>query len=101
MVYNAELALRMVKHRLDYMQVKTTKDEYLTARIDAAARGLEKRGIHLTDNADDLMLLVDVSVWEYQSRDRQTGMPEWLRMAIRERFLSDRARNEEADGACS
>ena len=101
MVYNAALALSMVKHRLDYMQVKTPKDDYLTARISAAAEKLKNRGIRLTDSTDDMMLLVDVTVWDYQSRDKQGGEPEWLRMAIRERFLVDRKKNEEADAACS
>lgn len=101
MVYNAELALRMVKHRLEYMQVKMPKDDYLTARISAAAEKLKNRGIRLTDSTDDLMLLVDVTVWNYQNRDKHAGVPEWLRMDIRDRFLVDRKKNEEADATCS
>ena len=96
MAYDAELALRLVKARLDYLPGNTQKDEYLTERIAATAGELERNGIHLVDDTDDTMLLVDMTVWNYQSRDKQTGMPEWLRMKRRERFLADRIKNEEA-----
>ena len=46
------------------------------------------------------MLLVDMTVWEYQNRDKMTGMPEWLRIVRRERFLADRRINEEAENTC-
>ena len=100
MVYNAALALNLVKDRLNRMRVATQDDEYLKTRIDAAAKRPEKNGIHLTDSTDDLMLLVDMTVWEYQNRDKMTGMPEWLRVVRRERFLADRRINEEADACC-
>lgn len=98
MSYNESLALSMVKARLDYLQIKTPKDEYLEARIEAAAHRLAENGIHLIDRMDDTMLLVDMTVWEYQNRDKQTGMPEWLRLVRRERFLADRKIREGADG---
>ena len=56
-------------------------------RIEAAAEELKRTGITLTDSADDLMLLVDFTVWKYQNRDKAAGMPEWLRLARRERWL--------------
>ena len=99
-VYNAMLALNLVKDRLNRMRVATQDDEYLKTRIDAAAKRLEKNGIHLMDTTDDLMLLVDMTVWEYQNRDKAAGMPEWLRQVRRERFLADRRAHEEAEGAC-
>ena len=100
MAYNPTLALNLVKDRLNRMRVATADDEYLKTRIDAAAKRLEKNGIHLMDTTDDLMLLVDMTVWEYQNRDKMTGMPEWLRMVRRERFLADRRAHEEADAEC-
>ena len=100
MIYNAATALSLVKARLDYLPGNTSKDEYLKARIDAAARELEQNGIHLMDTSEDTMLLVDMTVWQYQSRDKQTGMPEWLRIKRRERFLADRRMHEEAENAC-
>ncbi|MBQ8617635.1 MAG: hypothetical protein IJ418_08985 [Clostridia bacterium] len=100
MVYNANLALNLVKDRLNRMRVATKDDEYLKSRIDAAAKRLEKNGIRLMDTTDDLMLLVDMTVWEYQNRDKMTGMPEWLRQVRRERFLADRRVHEEAETTC-
>lgn len=100
MVYNAALALNLVKDRMNRMRVATPDDEYIKTRIEAAARQLERNGIHLTDSTDDLMLLVDMTVWAYQNRDKMTGMPEWLKMVRRERFLADRKINEEADACC-
>lgn len=96
MANDNDLALTLVKQRLDMLPEATHKDEYLNARIDAARARLERMGIHLTDSMQDTMLLVDVTVFDYQSRDKQTGMPDWLRMAIRERFLSD---GRKEDGA--
>lgn len=93
MAYNADLTLRLVKSRLDYLPGNTQKDEYLTERIAATAEELERNGIRLVDDTDDTMLLVDMTVFNYQSRDKQTGMPDWLRMKRRERFLADRAKN--------
>ena len=101
MAFNAKLALKLVKSRLDYLPGNTLKDDYLAKRIDAAAKELERNGIRLLDTTDDIMLLVDMTVWEYQSRDKQTGMPDWLRMKRRERFLADRRLHEEADAGCS
>lgn len=98
--YNTNLALNLVKARLDYLPGNTTKDEYLKARIDAAARELEQNGIHLMDTTQDTMLLVDMTVWQYQNRDKQTGMPDWLRIKRRERFLADRRMHEEAESTC-
>ena len=35
------------------------------------------------------MLVADTVVWQYQNRDKDTGMPEWLRLARRERFIQE------------
>jgi len=84
------MALRLVKTRLNRAQADTTLDEYLVGRIDAAEGELKKNGITLTDSADDMMLLVDYTVWQYQNRDKTAGMPEWLRLRRRERWLSQK-----------
>jgi hypothetical protein len=68
----------------------TSLDDTLTARISAEASTLERTGIILTDSPDDLMLVVDGAAWAYQSRDKQTGPPEWLRIRRRERWLQQR-----------
>lgn len=80
-------ALLLVKSRLNRPAADTSLDNYLQARINAAATELARTGITLTDSADDLMLLVDMTVWEYQNRDKAAGMPDWLRLRRRERWL--------------
>ena len=80
-------ALLLVKSRLNRPAADTSLDNYLQTRINAAAAELARTGITLTDSADDLMLLVDLTVWEYQNRDKAAGMPDWLRLRRRERWL--------------
>lgn len=81
-------ALQLMKARLN--RLDTTLDDYLSARIDAAAAEIDRAGIRLTDGVEDLMLVVDYAVWEYQNRDAQAGMPDWLRLRRRERWLQQR-----------
>lgn len=81
--------LSLVKARLNRPPGDTALDEYLTKRIEAAIAKLEKTGIHLTKRADDMMFLVDYTVWQYQNRDKPGDMPDWLRLDRRERWLAD------------
>ena len=85
---SAELTeLALVKYRLNRLQADTTLDAYLQARIDAVRNELEATGIHLTDSQEDILLVVDMAVWQYQDRDKDGSMPEWLRLRRRERWL--------------
>ena len=89
MAYNAETVLGLVKARLNRLPSDITLDEYLAERIRGAAEGLEEIGIHLREeSAADTMLLVDLTVWQYQNRDQASGMPEWLKVRRRERWLN-------------
>ena len=90
MAANTETALSLVKSRLNRMAADTSLDGYFTQRIAAAAAELEGTGISLTDSADDLMLLVDYTVWQYQNRDSAGSMPDWLRLRRRERWLREK-----------
>ena len=89
-------ALALVKHRLNRLPGDTSLDTYLAYRISAAAEELEGTGIRLDDGPEDLMLVVDTTVWQYQNRDSGASMPEWLRLRRRERWLQQHKR--EADG---
>ena len=80
-------ALGLVKARLNRLQSDTSLDTYFTARIEAAEQALAGNGIELTDSQEDLLLVVDMAVWEYQNRDKPGSMPEWLRLRRRERWL--------------
>ena len=44
-------------------------------------------------HGDDLMLVVDMAVYQYQNRDSNAGMPEWLRLRRRERWLKEGAKS--------
>ena len=100
-----EMVLGLVKARLNRPPGDTALDAYFKKRIEGAAAklqaiscivldkaGLEaffEVGIHLTESADDMMLLVDYTVWQYQNRDKPGDMPDWLRLDRRERWLAD------------
>lgn len=92
MSININTALGLVKTRLNRVEGDTSLDEYLKARIGAAMQSLEATGIKLDDGADDLMLVVDYTVWEYQTRDKPGGMPDWLRLRRRERWVQQMGR---------
>lgn len=83
-------ALALLKERLDRMADDTSRDVYFAKRIEQAAAELERTGIVLTDEIDDMMLVVDYAAWLHANRDKQEGMPDWLRMRRRERWLGQR-----------
>lgn len=87
MTYDAQTALSLMKTRLNRMADDTRLDAYWSARLEGTAGELAKNGIVLTQSAADTMLLVDAAVWQYQNRDKAAGMPEWLRLRRRERWI--------------
>lgn len=86
---NETTALSLLKARLNRLSGDTSLDTYFQARISAAVQSLEGTGITLTDSEEDLMLTVDLAVWQYQNRDKPGSMPEWLRLQRRERWLRE------------
>lgn|GEM_PF-1185795 len=84
---NTDTALELVKIRLNRLPTDTSLDTYLAARISAAIQETEAIGITLDGGYDALLYVVDYTVWAYQNRDSQTGMPEWLRLRRRELWL--------------
>lgn len=84
---NESTALDLVKARLNRLPGDTSLDTYLAARISAAVQELTRIGIGLTGDNDDLLLVVDYTVHQYQNRDTAGSMPEWLRLRRRERWL--------------
>ena len=96
MQVNIRTALGLVKARLNRLASDATLDTYFVQRIEAAEAELESTGISLTDSADDMMLVVDYTVWQYQNRDSAGTMPDWLRMRRRERWLKQHKLNGEA-----
>ena len=93
--YPDETILSIIKARLNRLPEDCTLDDYLRYRIEAAREELERTGIKIRpESADDAMLLVDTVVWQYSNRDAQNGMPEWLRLKRRERWLAQREGGE-------
>ena len=85
------LALPLVKARRNRLVTDTSMDGYLTSRITGVIQQMAKIGITLdAASTDDLLLLVDWTVWEYSNRDKAGGVPEWLRLRRRERWLNKR-----------
>lgn len=82
-----ETALQMLKFRLN--RANTAVDEYLANLLQAEVEKLSDNGIHLQDSMQDIMLLVDMAAWRYNNRDKPNGMPEWLRLLRRERWIAD------------
>jgi len=95
MAYTEAIVLGIVKARLNRLASDTSLDDYLRKRIEAADAELARVGIKLVaGNVDDEVLLADYVVWRHQNRDKNTGMPEWLRLARRERWLKERGNND-------
>lgn len=100
MAYVEETVLALVKTRLNRVPSDTTLDGLLKARIQAVDAELASTGILLeADSMEDTVLLMDMAVWQYQNRDSQDGMPQWLRLQRRERFLQQIHRGGNADAS--
>ena len=106
MAINVETAVKMFKQAKDMMQGINAKDDYIVARIEDVISDLKTDGIHLVDTASDLMLVVDIAVWRYNSRDKNEPMKKELKDRKNTRWLKDRKINadyaaklaEEAEG---
>lgn len=65
-------------------------DDYLLTRIRAAVEELREAGIVIRYMDDsDMLLVTDYVCWKYANRDKNEGMPEWLKLARRERWLRE------------
>ena len=92
MAYEPTTTLALVKARLNRLVSDTSLDEYLTRRIEAAVAELKRSGITLdAAQPDDVMFCVDYVVWQYQCRYANGGMPDWLRLRRRERWMNEHA----------
>ena len=91
---NETTALALVKARLNRLQSDTSLDSYFQARLSGAIEYLEGIGIGLTDSDEDMMLVVDFTVWQYQNRDNPGAMPDWLKLQRRERWLREAVKDD-------
>lgn len=84
-----DTVLQLIKVRLN--RADTALDYYLSTRIEAARDELEYKGVSLNlTMTEDCVFLADYAAWQYLNRDKAGAMPEWLRLALRERFLRNR-----------
>ncbi len=97
MAYTKETVLALVKDRLDYLPGFMARDARLLDRIDGVIRELERKGIRVIPEGeneiaaiDDVMLVVDMTVWQHNNRDKAESDPPWLRQRLRDRWLSER-----------
>ena len=92
MAYDQSTALSLLMGRMDRAGVATPAPltEYWTSALRAAAAELTNKGIVLQDTVEDSMLVANLAADDLMSRDRTTGRPVWLRIAIRERWLQER-----------
>ena len=97
MAVDTTTALSLVKARLNRLDSDTSLDTYFQARISAVIADLTATGIVLNSSQQDLLLVVDMAVWDYQNRDNGSGMPDWLRLKRRERWLQQHAREAAED----
>lgn len=84
-----ETILAVVKGRLNMLESETVLDSYLTERIKAAIGELSEVGIHLSNSSRDIVFAADYVCWQYSNRDKNEPMPDWLRLARRERWLAE------------
>ena len=89
MAYTEATVLGILRSRLNRLPSDTSLDVVLKPRIAAADKELARKGISLVeDDEGDQVLLADYTAWMYQKRDDPGGMPQWLRLRIRERWLA-------------
>lgn len=96
MAYNESIVLGILQTRLDRggLAVPESQLEYWKQRVMAADAELERQGIHLQDDIDDNVFLADIVAWKINNRDKPGGMPDWLRLQMRERWISTKGREE-------
>lgn len=87
-----ENAYAILKARLDRggLSVPEAQETYWRQRLQAAVEELAKKGIHIESTQADTMLLADFTAYKIQNRDKPDEMPKWLRLELRERFLSQK-----------
>lgn len=101
MAYSIDTALQLVKDRRDQMPGFTERDERTRDRINGVIRQLVRMGVHVVPEGgteiaemDDLMLVVDMTVWQINNRDKAEDDPPWLRRRLRNRWFSGEKETE-------
>lgn len=92
MAYYEELALELLKGRMDKAGLKVPPDleTYWRTRLAAAKLKLEEKGVVYDNDPKSIRdneLIADYTAYKLNNRDSAEEMPKWLSREIRERFL--------------
>lgn len=68
-------------------------DQRLTALVASAEEMITREGINLTDELEDVQLLVMYAAWLWRRRDTGDGMPRMLRYTLNNRLFSQKMRS--------
>lgn len=82
-----ELLYKLTKTRLGRLAPDADLDALVSLYVDSAVSQMESEGIILTDDANDLTIVIDLAVHKYNRRDKDAHMPEALRWEIQDRWL--------------
>lgn len=82
-----ELLYRLTKTRIGRLAPDEDLDRLICLYVDSAADQLEDEGVSLTDDANDLTIVIDLAVHKYNRRDKDAPMPEALKWEIQDRWL--------------
>lgn len=97
-MYNKELALQLLKARMDRAGLDVPPDllSYWESRLEYANKKLIDKGVVYDDeekSINDNSLIADYAAWMLKNRDESGAMPKWLSLEIRERFLKGAVKN--------
>lgn len=87
---NVPLIRQLVK--ADIGMMSASRDEFFDKLIEGIVSELtEEKGIILDENnANHQMFIADYASWKFQNRDSNAGMPNYLRLRMRNLFLHSR-----------
>lgn len=82
-----ELLYKLTKTRLGRLAPDENLDALVNLYVDSAVAQLESEGVSLTDDANDMTIVIDLAVHKYNRRDKDAPMPDALRWEIQDRWL--------------
>lgn len=87
-----ETALGMLKVDIGIMNA-TAYDARLKQYIESAKKSIEREGASLSDDVEDIQMVVMYAGWLWRKRDTGEGMPRNLRWMLNNRIFSEKARS--------
>lgn len=78
--------------KIDLGITHTARDNYFTNLIESTIQEIERKGVELDfTNVDDQMLVADYSAWVYRKRQEDVGMPQNIKLRLRNRIARKRS----------